>query len=158
MTTDNPTPTAPANLDDRLSEFGERHLRAVDRLTSNKEALFDVLAAAGITSVAVNFDGYGDSGQIESIDALAGAEAVSLPGTPVEIAGLAWGEPEARTQSLSLRAAIEELAYDFLGQTHAGWQDSDGAYGDFTFDVEQRTITLDYNERYSATENYVHEF
>ncbi len=120
--------------------------------------LFDALAAAGITSVAVNFDGYGDSGQIESIDALAGAEAVSLPDTLVEIAGLAWGEPEARTPLLSLRAAIEELAYDFLGQTHGGWPDGDGAYGDFTFDVEQRSISLDYNERYSATENYVHEF
>ncbi|HEY9213030.1 MAG TPA: hypothetical protein VIQ29_09265, partial [Ancylobacter sp.] len=36
--------------------------------------------------------------------------------------------------------------------------DGDGAYGDFTFDVEQRSISLDYNERYSATENYVHEF
>ncbi|MFG1377316.1 hypothetical protein V5G24_21175 [Xanthobacter sp. VTT E-85241] len=158
MTKDNPTPITPAGLDDWSSKLDESHRQAVDRLTSNKETLFNALAAAGITSVAVNFDGYGDSGQIESIDALAGAEAVSLPDTLVEIAGLAWGEPEARTQLLSLRAAIEELAYDFLGQTHGGWQDGDGAYGDFTFDVEQRSISLDYNERYSATENYVHEF
>lgn len=158
MTKDNPTPITPASLDDWSSKLDEHRRQAVDRLTANKEALFDALAAAGITSVAVIFDGYGDSGQIESIDAVAGTEAVSLPDTPVEIAGLPWGEPETRSQSLPLRAAIEELAYDFLGQTHAGWQDNDGAYGDFTFDVEQRSISLDYNERYSATENYVHEF
>lgn len=158
MTTDNTTPIEPASLDDWSSKHDEHRRHAVDRLTSNKEALFDALAAAGITSVAVNFDGYGDSGQIESIDALVGIEAVSLPDTLVEIAGPAWRESEARTQSLSLRAAIEELAYDFLGETHSGWENSDGAYGDFTFDVEQRSISLDYNERYSATENYVHEF
>jgi hypothetical protein len=158
MTKDNPTPITPASLDDWSSKLDEHRRQAVDRLTSNKEALFNALEAADITSVAVNFDGYGDSGQIESIEAVAGIEVVSLPDTLVEIAGLAWGEPEARTQLLSLRAAIEELAYDFLGQTHGGWQDGDGAYGDFTFHAEQRTITLDYNERYSATENYVHEF
>lgn len=158
MTKDNPTPITPASLDDWSSKLDEHRRQAVDRLTANKEALFDALEAAGITSVAVNFDGYGDSGQIESIDALAGAEAVSLPDTLVKMTGPAWREPEARTQSLSLRAAIEELAYDFLGETHSGWENSDGAYGDFTFDVEQRSISLDYNERYSATENYVHEF
>lgn len=158
MTADNSTPIPPASLDDRMSKFDERHRRAVDRLTSNKESLFDALAAAGITSVAVIFDGYGDSGQIESIDAVAGTEAVSFPDTLVEMIGLEWAEPEARTQSLSLRAAIEELAYDFLGQTHGGWQDRDGAYGDFTFDVGQRTISVDFNERYSTTENYFHVF
>ncbi len=30
----------------------------------NKAALFDALAAAGVTLVVVTFDGYGDSGQI----------------------------------------------------------------------------------------------
>ena len=34
--------------------------------------------------------------------------------------------------------------------THDGWENSDGAYGDFTFDVAERTITLDYNERLHA--------
>ncbi|MFX8227098.1 DUF6878 family protein, partial [Acinetobacter baumannii] len=29
---------------------------------------------------------------------------------------------------------------------------------DFTFDVAERTIALDYNERYTASENYTHTF
>jgi hypothetical protein len=35
----------------------------------NKAALFDALASAGITTVVVQFDGCGDSGQVESIEA-----------------------------------------------------------------------------------------
>ena len=42
---------------------------------ANKTALFDALAAAGITSVLVHFDGSGDSGQIEDIDATAGEQS-----------------------------------------------------------------------------------
>jgi hypothetical protein len=37
----------------------------------NKAALFDALARTGITIVTVSFDGYGDSGQIEEIQAKA---------------------------------------------------------------------------------------
>ena len=50
------------------------------------------------------------------------------------------------------------VAYDFLSETHGGWENNDGAYGEFSFDVAARTITLDYNERYTATEFYSHEF
>ena len=54
--------------------------------------------------------------------------------------------------------AVECLAYDVLERTHGGWENNDGAYGDITFDVAERTITLDYNERYTASENYTHSF
>ena len=39
---------------------------------AEKAALFDPQARTGITIVTVNFDGYGDSGQIEEIQAKAG--------------------------------------------------------------------------------------
>jgi hypothetical protein len=42
--------------------------------------------------------------------------------------------------------------------THDGWENSDGAYGDFTFDIAERTITLDYNERYMQSEYSQHLF
>ena len=51
---------------------------------------------------------------------------------------------------MSLADAIEKLIFDFLGSAHDGWEDNDGAYGEFTFDVVDRTIRLDYNERYGV--------
>ena len=58
----------------------------------------------------------------------------------------------------NVRDYIEQLACDFLEDTHSGWENNDGGFGTFTFDVAQRSITLDYDERYTETNNYVHEF
>ena len=71
---------------------------------------------------------------------------------------LAWGSPEIERQTLTVHEAIETLVYDFLRQVHSGWEINDGAYGEFTFDVAERTIKLDYNERYTSSENFSHEF
>ena len=131
---------------------------ASELLSANKTVLFDALAAAGITSVIVNFDGYGDSGQIEDIEAKTGDEVVKLPDERIEIVDPMWGSKETERQTHTIREAIEHMAYAFLSQTHAGWENNDGAYGDFIFDVAERTIALDYNERYTSSENYAHEF
>src|ERR1039457_2423674 len=51
----------------------------------NKSAVFDVLTAAGITEVAVASDGYGDSGQIQTINAYIGETEVELPKSPLTV-------------------------------------------------------------------------
>ncbi len=129
-----------------------------DIRSANKAVLFDVLAAAGIETVTVIFDGYGDSGQIERIDVEPGQGTVLLPSDRIEIVRTIWESPEIQRQTLTVREAIETVVYDFLRQTHDGWENSDGAYGEFTFDVAERTIKLDYNERYTSSEHYSHEF
>lgn len=124
----------------------------------NKAALLDALASAGITHVVVTFDGYGDSGQIENVDVRAGDHDIAMPDARIEIARVVWGESEPERSTVTLATAVESLAYDVLERTHGGWENNDGAYGDITFDVAERTITLDYNERYTASENYTHSF
>lgn len=125
---------------------------------SNKTTLFNALDSTGVTKITVTFDGYGDSGQIESVDARAGDDDVAMPSTAIEIDATVWGQPEPQRSSVSIAVAVENLAYDVLERTHPGWENSDGAYGDIVFDVSDRTITLDYNERYTASENYTHSF
>ena len=123
---------------------------------ANKKALFDALEAAGISSVTVAFDGCGDSGQIEDI-VVEGA-TTQLPVTPIEIALVQWGQSGIARPTQSVRDAVETLAYDFLEQTHGGWENNEGAYGEFTFDVGDRTIRLDYNERIETSEYTQHNF
>jgi hypothetical protein len=124
----------------------------------NKAALLDALATAGITAVIVSFDGYGDSGQIENVEVRIGDDEARMPAGVIEVGEALWGEVELRHFAVSISAAVESLAYDVLEQTHSGWEDNDGAYGDIVFDVAERTVTLDYNERYTASENYTHRF
>ena len=154
-----PAPTISPDYSAYLAREAERDRLNAELLPANKAALFGALAAVGIVIVLVSFDGCGDSGQIESIEAHdAHNNDVALPDDAIEIAKAPWEGTEPEQQRLPVREAIEEMAYRFLEQTHGGWEDNEGAYGEFSFDVAARTITLDYNERFIETENHEYEF
>ncbi len=130
-----------------------------EHLSANKASLFNALAAAGIATVIVGFDGYGDSGQIESVDAYGpGDTEAQLPEATIPMAEVTFDGPRVVIEQRRPRDVIESMAYALLEQTHDGWENNDGAYGEFTFDVVARSIALDYNERYTATNGYQHEF
>lgn len=159
MTETEPTAAAAEDFTAFMDRCKEQRAREEAVLPGNKAAILDALAAAGITRVAVNFDGYGDSGQIENIDAYRGeSEFVALPETEVTIASASWGDPGIVAQTMMLEAAIEQMAYDLLSSAHGGWENNDGAHGEFRFDVRERVIALDYNERFTSSEFYSHEF
>ena len=122
----------------------------------NKAILFAALAEAGIHKVTVDYDGSGDSGQIESIEAWdAGNEKIPFP-SEVKIQ-LISGNGDHPLSEQSLEAAVETLAWDYL-EIHYGWENNDGAFGTFVFDVSDRSITLEHNERYTEVNTTSHEF
>lgn len=159
-----PVTPSPAPLDvnailaERFPEHAEHQKRIEALRPGNKAAVFDALVAAGASRVVISFDGYGDSGQVESIEAHAGDEPIEVPQGSIELSVAEWGSPTPATKLVSIEEALEKLAYEFLEETHSGWGNNDGAYGDFTFDVANRSIMLNYNERYTASEHYQHEF
>jgi hypothetical protein len=151
------------SADDTVSSDWDTKSAAQEQLHAelqplNKTALFQALSAAGVTLVIVSFDGYGDSGQIENVEVKAGDTVVAMPECTIEIAEAAWDQAEPNRTTISIAEVIERLVYDLLTDTHCGWENNDGAYGDFTFDVAERTITLDYNERYTASDYSQHVF
>ena len=83
---------------------------------------------------------------------------VSLPTGQVTIQRAYWGATESESVEKSIEDAVETLAYAFLEETHGGWENNEGAYGEFTFNVAARTITLDYNERYEDVHYTQHSF
>lgn len=151
-----PQPTAP--LSDWEMKAAARAKLEAELFTLNKAALLNALMLAGVTRVVVSFDGYGDSGQIENVEAQAGDDPVTMPVATIQLAEAVWDQAEPKRSSVSIAEAVESLAYDVLGRTHCGWENNDGAYGDVIFDTAEETITLDYNERYTASENYTHTF
>jgi len=163
MTLTEPTvapPMAPPTVD--IAQIFAAHAARAARIDAlrpgNKDRLFDGLMAAGITHVTVTFDGAGDSGQIESIGAWSGVTAVEFPATEIAYAALTWDDPEVEMRSLSLEDVVEQLAYDFLSDTHGGWENNDGAYGEFCFDAAARCIHLEFNERFTSSELFTHDF
>ena len=142
--------------DVKLATFAKRQ---AEILPGNKAALFAALAAAGIQTVVIEFDGSGDEGQIESITAFTIDNAeTDLPEARIEIREAVFDQPALSVSLQSPHEIIEGMAYDFLGQTHGGWPNNDGAYGEFTFTVADQSITLDFNGRFTDSTNYQHEF
>ncbi|MGH6836549.1 MAG: DUF6878 family protein [Methylocella sp.] len=75
MTDTQPSPVPALDLTSWDQKEREHARLADELLPANKNALFNAFAAAGIETVTVVFDGYGDSGQIENIEAKAGGLA-----------------------------------------------------------------------------------
>lgn len=140
----------------KLAAYQARRREVQD---GNKKALFDVLAAAGIGTVVVTFDGSGDAGQIENVSAydVAGTDT-ALPEACVALADVDFDTLATVTETCGLREVVDSMAYDLLERVHDGWENGDGAHGEFTFTVASQSIVLDYNERYTATDHHRHEF
>lgn len=135
-----------------IAEDAKRRAAFTEELVGLKASLFDFLQAQGIILVTVDFDGSGDSGQIEDMFAFDAHGEVALPEGNLPIAE-ATSQPDGDTDERGpVKDIIETLTYDLLEGEHGGWENNEGAYGEFRFDVTERTITLGYHERMMATE------
>jgi hypothetical protein len=76
----------------------------------------------------------------------------------ITIQTVSWGTTEILTAQSTLETAIENLCYDYLGQTHGGWENNDGGYGEFRIDVAKRSIELEFNGRFTDTWTDNHTF
>jgi hypothetical protein len=149
--------------DEQFSAYQAKVERATqlnaEILPHNKQVLFEALASAGIATVEMNFDGYGDSGSIEDTTAFDGNNhELALPTAEITIKTVVFDTGAIKDKALALGDYIESIAMDFLEETHCGWENNDGAYGRFLFSLEKQTITLEYNERYVQSDFHEHAF
>jgi hypothetical protein len=156
MTDQNPD-TAPTT-EQIFAAYAEYERRRAALLPANKAALFAVLARSAVTQVVVTFDGTGDSGQIDTITAMTGDKECPLPADQVSFLHLVASATEPEPQPLSIERAIETLAYQYLEGAQPGWENNDGAFGEFQFDVATQIVTLDFNGRYTSYDASQHVF
>ena len=57
----------------------------------------------------------------------------------------------------NFEATVEHLCWDYL-EIYCGWENNDGAFGTFVFDVPAGTVTLEHNERFTDVNTTSHEF
>ena len=124
----------------------------------NKTALFQMLAGTTITRIHVSFDGEGDSGQINNITAYAGDTKIQMPSQELEVHCAHWGSHTLQTTVKPLDTAVEDLCYDFLSHEHDGWENNDGAFGEFEIDVATRSVKLEFNARFTDYSTHEHTF
>ncbi|MFA5951891.1 MAG: DUF6878 family protein [Hyphomicrobium sp.] len=131
----------------------------------NLRRVLPVLRQHGIETVTASFDGSGDSGSIHDIS--------YEPRTHAHAASTANVE-HLRTQRFfddgqwkravtaeltTVNAAIDSLTYDYLEEVGVDWYNDDGGFGELIIDVEQGSVSLEVNHRYTeSTTEYSGEF
>jgi hypothetical protein len=104
------------------------------------DELYCSLADMKVARVKIVYDGYGDSGSIESITAFGqGNTAIDL-NIP-----LGAGAPDQRWHSFS--AWVENITWRLLNTHLAGFEIDAGGCGTLTVDVERRTAEFSHTAR-----------
>jgi hypothetical protein len=144
---------------DTLQAQWAQYAEDTERANSlNKAIVFAALREAGITLVNVSFDGEGDSGQIDEIIAHNTEGVAIFPDMKVSLYRAHSGETALATAETKLREAVEELCYGYLEKEYGGWENNDGGFGEFTFDVSETSIELEFNARFTDHSTSTHSF
>ena len=96
--------------------------------TSTRATLCAQLRKLRVQTVTAEYDGEGDSGQVEDPDF--GSVVVSE----------------------ELKNATIDLFYEVLEAYYAGWEINEGSFGEFVWNVIGDTIQLVHNERFESVE------
>jgi Family of unknown function (DUF6878) len=95
---------------------------------SSRTGLLKQLRKLGVETVTAEYDGCGDSGQVD--------------------------DPHFDSEKVSgdLAMSVQELFYDVLEEYYGGWEINEGSYGLFTWDVRADKINLLHTMRLDETE------
>ncbi len=125
-----------------------------------KAQIYAKLARLGITTVLISYDGCGDSGCIESLEAYdPNGKTIQLPKREVTI-DFEESQWDAATASfirvgvkrkLPIAKAVESWCYDLIEQHFAGWELNEGSQGTIELDVAKNVATLEHDENVMTT-------
>ena len=144
-------------MGDIYQQIAQERLTKQQAVQTNAKALFDFLQESEIATISATFDGCGDSGQINGVEYFNSkgknvkTPVGQVPNSRLE-AGHYWNEKTKKLEELPARLGcieelVHEICYDKLASKHMGWEINEGSYGTFEFDVSNRKISLEFNER-----------
>ena len=144
-------------MGDIYQQIAQERLTKQQAVQTNAKALFDFLKESEIATISATFDGCGDSGQINDVEYFNSkgknvkTPVGQVPNSRLE-AGHYWNEKTKKLEELPARLGcieelVHEICYDKLASKHMGWEINEGSYGTFEFDVSNRKISLEFNER-----------
>lgn len=147
-------------LDMRL-RWAETSRRLAELTKKNLNLVWPVLEAALIKKVVADYDGSGDSGQLNSVVVFgADDENRTLPTTQITIGVYetydASGDPVEK--EVRLDEYLGDLAWDFVMINHEGFYNNEGGQGEVIFDVAERKVKNIHSNFYTASTDYEHEF
>ncbi len=120
----------------------------------NLRRILPILREGGINTVTVSFNGGGDSGAVEDIAYEPNQDVKDMPiehlSTDSYFDEGQWRRSVTPQQS-TINEVIDALTYDYLEETGIDWCNDDGGFGELIIDVQQGTVSLEVNVRYTES-------
>ena len=120
---------------DFYAQILESQRRAAEQRVETRATLLSELRTLGVTNIEVQYEGYGDSGNVEDV--------VVTPDTII------------LTEDLRRRA--EDFGWDFAYALCPGFENNEGGYGELTWSLETDKIDVSHSNRYIETKTTEHE-
>ena len=121
------------------------------KVQRNKDALIPVLRSNGIKYVVIEYNGYGDSGQVEDV-AVYGAHCEVQPENSYETEGridmpdVIAELPEEKGKKL--QTVLEDFGWDTVTAHHGGFENNEGGQGQVLIDVEAGKVRIEHGDNY----------
>jgi hypothetical protein len=113
----------------------ESQRRAAEQRVETRAALLSELRTLGVTNIEVQYEGYGDSGNVEDVVVT----------------------PDTITLTEELRRRAEDFGWDFAYALSPGFENNEGGYGELTWALETDMIDVSHSNRYIETNTTEHE-
>ena len=141
-----------------MSEVTEYEATCRALVRANGQRILERLRALAVASAQAEYNGYGDSGQLEAVELIGG-------GGDAARAGVTVGRVEQRFEDgrwtrvvedreVALDEALKDLFYDALEMLAPGWEINDGSQGTVSLVVATGKIDLCHDWNVTATEHF----
>ena len=120
---------------DFYAQMLEAQRRAAEQRVETRAALLTELRGLGVTGLDVQYEGYGDSGNVEDV-------------TPSPLAIKLESEVNRR---------VEDFAWDFAYALNPGFENNEGGYGSLEWNLQNDKITISHSNRYVESDTTEYE-
>jgi hypothetical protein len=110
---------------------------SADFTKQHVQNLFAQLKLLNVNSFEIEFDGSGDSGQIEGVTFYdSSIEVMDIPEDTISWVYSAYGDTKPHEQQVTLHKAVEDLGYQMLEESGHDWYNNEGGYGRISVHME----------------------
>jgi len=151
----------------RENTMNETMSRKHELLKARQAQLVERMKSLGVERVEVDYDGSGDSGDIQGVSALKNAdkgETIALAGQSIVVERLeSVYDHEAKEYkrvpnqvTIGLEGALGDFATDFLSYLGIDWYNNEGGYGTVVLNVEDGEVKAEHYYRIESSEYSEH--
>ena len=141
-----------------MEQMAEHRKKRATSAELNKAALVEAIKPIGLTRIEVDFNGSGDSGQVDEVRYFIGKkepkDLETIKRTLVQQAKINESHTYCETKNDWVTTTKSPtICYDLLSANHGGWEINEGSFGEFVFSFgKSNKIDLTFNQRVESVE------